>query len=66
MSEHRAASAAGLAPEGLPAAGHRTGLPLSADSALGPAGVCDEDDFELESHMARWVADIESRPLPDP
>lgn len=60
MSEHRAASAAGLAPEGLPAAGHLTGLPLSADSALGPAGVCDEDDFELESHMARWVADIEA------
>jgi hypothetical protein len=60
MSEHRAASAAGLAPEGPPAAGQRTGLPPSADSALGPAGICDEYDFEQESHMARWAADIEA------
>ncbi len=60
MSEHRAASAVGLAPEGPPAAWQRTGLPPSADSALGPAGIRDEDDVELESHMARWAADIEA------
>ena len=60
MNEHETASAVGLAPEELPAAGQRTGFPPAGDSALGQDGICGEDDFDLEADMARWVADIEA------
>ena len=60
MGEHETSPAAGLAPEELPAAGPRAGLPPSDDSAPGPDGISAEDDFDLDADFERWVADIEA------
>jgi hypothetical protein len=66
MNEHGTAPAVGFAPEEPPAAGQRTGVPPSGDTAFRPDEISAEDAFDPDGGLARWVADMEAGRCPIP